>query len=90
MITILSSPERLNDKEIRQKYPNCKFLMSIITESNEYVYGDLLAISSTQESFLDLCKYKNTLKGEYYIGGDYNIPALVNQGIFFNGSLMDL
>ncbi len=76
MITKFSIPIQANDREIRKQYPNCKFLMSIIKETPEYIYGELLGVSSSPESFLELCKYKNSLKGEYYIGGDYDIPSL--------------
>lgn len=62
MLKIVKSKKRLYIGDVREQNQNCKVLVSDLNTTNmEHVTGCVYAISTTPESFVELCKLKGKL-----------------------------
>ncbi len=77
MLTTVKSTVWETPREIEEKHPNCKYILTDFSDVND-MRGHLYAVSNDRGSFLELCKMSDDLAlqgiaccimGEYQEGG---------------------
>lgn len=54
MLKIFDNPEYLTEREVRNRYPDSRYILQDVKDVN-HVAGYLLAVSTDRETFKDIC-----------------------------------
>ena len=86
MLIIPKKKVKISEIEAIKKYPNCKFVMSDVTEDIHGYTGVLEAVSTESNSFTEMMKYFYSIKdiGFPFISGHYGTISLCGGKYTFN------